>query len=103
MHSAEISAADSAAGLKTPAWRVVEVRALPGYRLSLRFADGTRGEIGMSRLIHAEDAGVFATLREERAFEDAHIEHGAVMWSDRVDLAPDALYAAVRQGQAELG
>jgi hypothetical protein len=89
--------------LKTPVWRVVKVRALPRYRLSLQFADGTKGEVGLERLIHADDAGVFATLRDERFFDAVHVEHGAVAWSDQVDLAPEALYAAVRQGRTELG
>jgi hypothetical protein len=103
MHIAEVSAADSAAGLKVPVWRVVKVHALPGYRLALQFADGTQGEVRMERLIHADDAGVFAMLRDERVFDAVHVEHGAVTWSDRVDLAPEALYDVVRQGHAELG
>lgn len=102
MHSAEISAADSAAGVSVPSWRVLEVRALPGFRLALRFADGTRGEVGLHRLIHSDDAGVFASLREPRLFEAAHVDHGAVTWSGAIDLAPDALYTAVSQGRTEL-
>jgi len=82
---------------------IIEVCPLPGFRLALRFADGTKGEIGMERLIHADDAGVFAALREPRRFDAAHVEHGAVAWPDAVDIAPETLYAAVRQGRAELG
>jgi hypothetical protein len=30
-------------------------------------------------------------------------EHGALAWFDRTDLAPEALYAAIRQGRTEMG
>jgi hypothetical protein len=85
-------------------WRVLEVSALPDYRLSIRFADGTRGEVDMMRLVHSEQAGVFASLRDTRVFESVHVDHGAVAWPNDVDLAPDALYASIAaNGRCELG
>lgn len=35
-------------------WAVTSVRALPDYRLAVRFADGTEGEADVSRLIFGE-------------------------------------------------
>jgi len=37
-------------------WRVTAVQALPGYRLFVRFVDGTQGCTDLSPLVHAPDA-----------------------------------------------
>jgi hypothetical protein len=73
-------------------WRVVEVRALRGSRLAVRFADGTRGEVDLSRLIAGRHAGVFAALRDAALFAQVYVDHGAVTWPGDIDLAPDAMY-----------
>ena len=75
--------------------RAVSVRVTAPYRLEVRFADGTAGEVDMSRLIDAPDAGVFARLRDPVEFARAYIEHGAVTWPGELDLAPDAMYDAI--------
>lgn len=78
-------------------WRVVEVNALPDYRLSVRFTDGTRGEVDLSRLIRSENAGVFTKLQDPGLFAKVYLEYGVVMWSGEIDLAPDAMYDAIKQ------
>jgi hypothetical protein len=61
------SDADSSAGLRAPVpWHVVDVRPAGGYRLAVTFADGTRGEVDLSRLVASDDAGVFEQLRDPR-------------------------------------
>ncbi|MDQ6830437.1 MAG: DUF2442 domain-containing protein [Gemmatimonadota bacterium] len=77
-------------------WRVIEARALADYRLSVRFADGTRGEVNLSRLVLGSAPGVFAALRDEALFAQVRVEHGAVSWPADLDLAPDAMYEAIR-------
>ena len=77
-------------------WRVVEVRALDDYRLALRFADGTQGEADLSRLVLGANAGIFAALRDQKAFAQAAVEDGVVTWPGKLDLAPDAMYDAIR-------
>ncbi len=49
-------------------WRVREVAALDGFRLSVRFIDGTVGTVEMSALIASPDAGVFAQLKDRSLF-----------------------------------
>jgi Protein of unknown function (DUF2442) len=78
-------------------WRVAEVQALRGYRLRVRFKDATEGEVDLSQLIHAPHAGVFAALRDEAIFRKVHVVFGAVTWPGDLDLAPDAMYQAIRQ------
>lgn len=76
---------------------VTSVQALPGYRLRVTFADGLSGEVACAALIEGATAGVFAALREQEAFEQVGVEHGAVTWSCGLDLAPDAMYDEIRR------
>jgi Protein of unknown function (DUF2442) len=77
---------------------VAEVRVESGYRLSVRFFDGTSGIVDMSGLINSPQAGVFAVLADPQCFAKAAIELGAVTWPNGLDLAPDAMYTALRNG-----
>ena len=88
---------DRAPGL-TPSspWRVADVQALPGYRLRVRFLDGTEGEVLLTGLVERSGEGVFARLRDEALFRKAYVELGVVTWPGNLDLAPDAMYDAIR-------
>ena len=77
-------------------WRVTAVQALPGYRLFVRFVDGTQGFTDLSPLVHAPNAGVFAALTDPALFEQVFVEHGAVTWPGEIDLAPDAMYRKIQ-------
>lgn len=77
-------------------WRVAEVRALDGFRLWVRFIDGTEGSVDMAPLVRSATAGVFAALANPECFQQVRVEHGAVTWPGELDLAPDAMHAAIR-------
>jgi len=77
-------------------WRVASVEALPGYRLRVRFLDGLEGAVDMSALIASPNAGVFAVLTDAAAFNRAFVRLGAVCWPGELDIAPDAIYAAIK-------
>lgn len=79
-------------------WRVAAVEALSGFRLHVRFVDGTEGVVDLTALIHSPDAGVFAALADPSLFAQARIEYGAVTWPGEIDLAPDAMYAEIKKG-----
>jgi len=78
-------------------WRVAEVEALPGFRLRLRFNDGTSGFVEMEKLVNSDHAGVFAALRDERLFRRVRISLGSVSWPGELDLAPDAMHRAIKE------
>jgi len=78
-------------------WRVTEVEALPGFRLRVEFADGLTGLVNMSGLIHSTKAGVFAALADPGLFAQVRLDYGAVAWPGELDLAPDAMYAAIQE------
>jgi len=76
-------------------WRVTRVEALPGFRLKVTFADGLTGTVDMSRMVQSPQAGVFAKLQDPSAFAQVRLEYGAVTWPGDLDLAPDAMHAAI--------
>lgn len=78
-------------------WRVTQVKVLPGFRLQVAFIDGLKGVVDMSGLVHSPMAGVFAALADPLLFARAKIEHGAVTWPGELDLAPDAMHAAIQE------
>ena len=83
----------------TAPWRVRDVTALPGSRLSVRFVDGLTGIVDLSALVASPDAGVFAALRDPALFAQVRTELGAVVWPGGVDLAPDAMHAAIKRNR----
>ena len=77
-------------------WRVAQVEVLPGFRLHVRFNDNTDGVVELASFLNSTAAGVFAALRDESRFRQARIETGAVTWPGDLDLAPDAMYRAIK-------
>jgi hypothetical protein len=83
----------------TVPWRVASVTALPDKRLRVTFVDGTAGEVHMERFLSSPnvDGTIFAPLRDAAVFAQAQVVLGAVQWPNGADLAPDAMYDAIRQ------
>lgn len=77
-------------------WRVTEVSPLDNFRFRVQFVDGLGGVVDMSNRVHSPTAGVFARLADPALFAQVFIEHGAVTWPGELDLAPDAMYYALR-------
>jgi hypothetical protein len=70
--------------------RVTRVQVLDGFRLGLTFDNGRSGTVDVS---HLAGKGVFSLWLDRKAFEGVRIgESGELVWSDAIDLCPDALY-----------
>jgi hypothetical protein len=76
---------------------VAAVEALADFRLKVRFLDGTEGIVDMSERVRSADAGVFAVLADPVRFAEVFVDYGAVTWPGEIDLAPDAMYQAIRE------
>ena len=75
--------------------RATRVEPRPGYRLYVEFSDGTSGEVDLSERLFGP---VFLPLREESVFKQVTLdEYGVPCWPSGADLAPDALYEALRK------
>ncbi len=85
---------DFAFGLSPNFPKLVSVEKKGPLTLQVTFADGTTGKVVFDE---AHLSGVFAALKDPQLFNQAHIQHGAVTWPGDLDLAPDAMYQAIRQ------
>lgn len=73
--------------------RISKVKVLPGYRLHLEFDDGVSGTVDLSENV---GKGVFALWRDPLFFEQVAIgSAGELVWGEKIDLCPDALYLKV--------
>ena len=73
-------------------FRLVKVSPLADYKLDVEFIDGTRGIVEMKYYIMSEHAGVFASLRDIKLFNNVYLQYGVASWPGEIDLAPDAMY-----------
>jgi hypothetical protein len=76
---------------------VATAEALSGYRLKVRFLDGTMGVVDMSARVRSPEAGVFAQLADPAVFAAVFVDFGVVTWPGEIDLAPDAMHRAIRE------
>jgi hypothetical protein len=77
-------------------WRVAHTEVLSGFRLLVRFNDGTEGTVELADFLNSPSVGVFAVLRDEDLFRQARIELGTVTWPGNLDIAPDAMHLQVK-------
>ena len=73
--------------------KISKVKVLPEYRLELEFDDGVSGIVDLSENV---GQGVFALWCDPLAFGQIRIgSSGELVWDDRIDMCPDALYLKV--------
>jgi uncharacterized protein DUF2442 len=71
-------------------FKPVEVKALPNYRIWVKYSDGVQGEVDLS---HLTGKGVFKLWNNYSAFERVYIgSSGQIAWSDEIDICPDSIY-----------
>ena len=74
--------------MSTP--KILEARPLDGYKIWLKFDDGTTGEVDLSNIA---GKGVFTFWDRYENFQKFSIENGRwLSWSDEIDLDADSLY-----------
>jgi len=56
----------------------------------------------MSALIRSPSAGVFAALADPVVFARVRLELGAPTWPGEIDIAPDAIHAAIRRSKSRV-
>ena len=94
MRSEAAPQADIAFGVEPCSPPVVAVKATAALTLNVEFADGVRGEV---RFLPSHLTGVFEPLRDPDFFAQARVENGVATWPEELDLAPDAMYEAVKR------
>jgi hypothetical protein len=66
--------------------------------LRVTFTDGTVGEVRLEDFLQSAGVSgtIFEPLRDPALFRQVRVELGTVTWPNGADLAPDAMYDAVR-------
>ena len=72
---------------------VIEAKALPGYRLWLRFFDGSAGDVDLKDSIETDTRSIVSELRNPETFTAIRVEMDTVVWANGFDLALEFLYA----------
>ncbi len=75
---------------------VLEAKHLGGWRIWLRFRDGTEGEIDLETELVGP---VFDALRDPQTFRSFRVdpEFHTLVWPNGADLAPEFLYKKARR------
>jgi hypothetical protein len=75
-------------------YRVEKVKALPDYKLWLKFSDGVEGTVDLSGLV---GKGVFSVWRDKKKFAAVYVdpESHTAAWPGGIDLCPDNLYMEI--------
>ena len=79
--------------------KVTKIRALDGFKLELRFSDGTGGVLDCSAIV-AEDGPMVEPLRDPKFFSQVFLEFGAPTWPNGYDIAPWTAKAEVEAAGA---
>jgi len=72
-------------------YRIIAAKALPNYRLWVKFHDRIEGVVDLSDLV---GKGVFSRWEDPLEFAKVYVdpETETVAWPGGLDLAPDGLY-----------
>ena len=72
---------------------VVDIKVLDGYKVWVRFHDGTSGEADLSDML---EKPYFAKIWADReGFENVWLENGVPVWGEDDHFSPDSLYHRV--------
>lgn len=76
---------------------LVEAKAGDDHRVKVRFEDGVAAELDLSYLLSY--GGVFEPLQDTDYFRRlrADPEAGTIVWPNKADIAPEALYERARR------
>ena len=79
-------------------WRVASVSPMPDLLLRVAFTDGTTGDVDLRTFLSGPQAKgtLFELLRDPNVFAQVGVVMGAVQWANGADLAPDAMYDAIK-------
>jgi hypothetical protein len=75
--------------------RLVQATYLDDYRIHLRFADGTQGEVDLGAELYGE---LLEPLKNKALFRQftIHPEFQTLTWANGADIAPEFLFEKLR-------
>ena len=76
---------------------VTDARAMPEFRVWVRFSDATEGTVDLRELIFLDVRPVVTALRDPREFARLSVQADTVVWANGFDLAPEYLYTNMKR------
>lgn len=74
-------------------FKPVQVKALPAYKIWVKYSDGVEGEVDISHLV---GKGIFLQWNDYEFFQKVHIGgNGEIAWNDTIDICPDSIYMKI--------
>lgn len=75
---------------------IEETKYLDGYRVWLKFSDGTKGAVDLENEL---DGPVFEPLKDPETFKQFTLEGHTLTWPNGADFAPEYLHTLLPQVQ----
>ena len=75
---------------------VIQAKYDGGFRIQLIFSDHVQGTVDMERWL---DGPVFEPLKDQSYFQRFFLDGGTLVWPNGADIAPEALYEAVKSSR----
>lgn len=75
---------------------LLEAKYVKDYRIWVKFADKTEGEIDLEKELYGE---IFEPLKNIQLFKSfsIHAELRTIFWSNGADLSPEFIYETIKQ------
>lgn len=78
------------AGEQIPEIKIKSVRALPDYKLWIRFNDNSQKIFDFKKLL---DFPCYEPLKDTSLFNSVYVDFGIVVWNNgEIDISPEKLY-----------
>ncbi len=79
---------------------VIQVKALPEFRLSVTFADGFTAQVNLKRHVLESDWPIVEPLKQPDYFRKVRVKNGSVAWPNGYDVCPEVLRFWCQGGHA---
>ena len=75
--------------------KVVSAKVLQDYKVHIRFADGTEGEVDLQNELTGD---IFQPLKDQKFFHQVSVnkDFHTLVWPNGADFAPEFLYEKVK-------
>ena len=73
---------------------VIEAKITRHLEFAVNFSDGLTGAV---KILPSHLYGVFEALKDTEFFKQLTVTDSFVTWPDEIDLAPDAVYQAIKR------
>ena len=71
---------------------VKEAKYIEGFRIQIRFNDGTVGDVDLAATIQEDSREIFQQLKELDQFRRFSVKMDTIVWDNGLDLAPEFLF-----------